>query len=131
MRIQFGISRVMFVTLIAAAFACFLATFAKQFVTVKFDASLWKQGADSQSSPSRDQSRSKMIADLMNSSLLLGKKREEVLLLLGNPDGMDRKVTFPGWDLYYYVCPSGVDDRYLLIRFDANSRVSEVKVIVT
>ena len=92
----------------------------------KFDAVEWRS-AD----PSRTNTRTRMVDDLLRSGQLKGKSRAEVMALLGQP----RPV--PGYfersDLVYRVGPErgfiSIDSEWLVLQFDRSSNVVGVKIV--
>jgi hypothetical protein len=79
----------------------------------RFDSAVWKRPK-----ATRGDARRCMIRDLLHRDLLLGKSREEVIEMLGEPDSRREG------DLAYYVRPSWPKGRYeLLIRFDGQGAV--------
>lgn len=62
--------------------------------------------------------------------MLSGKTRPEVIALLGEPP---RTGYFSDWDLVYWLGPErgfmSIDSEWLVVRFDANERVSEYRIV--
>ena len=99
-----------------------------------FDSELWKKSGKPHGV--RDV-RIKMVDHLMRSQKLAGMSREEVVGLLGEPDGDPAvKPRFPDWQMHYYLGPSrgtvlfsGFDYDYLVLRLDERGRVVALKIV--
>lgn len=94
----------------------------------RFDALEWRDPARAHSGE-----RETMVRDLLRSGALLGVTREEAIAMLGEP-GPGRSAELGEWDLAYWVAPEpaailGAESRWLVLRFDAEGRASEVRVV--
>ena len=74
-----------------------------------------------------------MVRDLLQGGILLGLTREEAVALLGSP-GPGRSAELDEWDLAYWVAPEpaailGAESRWLVLRFDEEGRVGQVRVV--
>ena len=69
--------------------------------------------------------RLEMAHDLIAKKTLLGKTRAEVVGLLG-PTTTEN---LPEWDLDYWLGPNGIDDWWLVLRFDDNGRMTESRIV--
>ena len=81
--------------------------------------------------------RIKMVDDLIKNHSPQGKSREAIIALLGEPDGdPSAKSRFPDWHMHYYLGPSrgtvlfkGFDYDYLVLRLDGQSNVVAVSIV--
>ena len=109
-------------------FSCALPELARR---ERFDPAAWKSEAAKAAEYPASSHRLRQVDHLIDSGLLQGKSRAEVLALLGPDDRVERvrslRVPFPDWDAAYWLGPMWipVDDWWLVIRFDAGGRVSE------
>ena len=73
------------------------------------------------------QTRNHMVQDLINSRVLLGKRREQVIELLGPVTQTDK---LREWDMVYVLGPQDgyIDDAWLVLRTDKSGNVVEQKV---
>ncbi|MBD1864951.1 MULTISPECIES: hypothetical protein [Trichocoleus] len=71
-----------------------------------------------------------MVDDLLKRHTLAGKSRSEVIALLGQPGTTDY---FQDYDLVYWLGPErglmSIDSEWLIIRLDAQGRVSEHQLV--
>ena len=70
------------------------------------------------------QTRNHMVRDLMDSRVLLGKRREQVIELLGPVTETDK---FQDWDMVYVLGPQDgyIDHEWLVLRTDPNGVIAE------
>jgi hypothetical protein len=70
-----------------------------------------------------------MADDIIQSRLLLGKGRGEVVALLGQPP---KTVYFKEYDLVYYLGPErgfmSIDSEWLIIKLGKDGRVAEARI---
>ena len=89
----------------------------------RFDAKDWR-AADLQT---RD--RAMMVDDLLDRYPLVGRRREEVIALLGAPTPTDK---WEGWQMIYVLGPDswfmGIDHEWLLLRLDSRGIVTETLI---
>jgi hypothetical protein len=69
-----------------------------------------------------------MVKDLIDSQQLLGKRRAQVLQLLGPVTETDK---FRDWDMVYVLGPQSgyIDNVWLVLRTDGGGTVVEQKVV--
>ena len=91
---------------------------------IPFDSAKWR--ANSEDSGLMWPTRLRMSDSLVESKLLMGTTKAQVVTLLGPPDGGSY---FPDWDLVYHLGPERgtfrIDSEWLLIRLK-NKTVKEV-----
>src|SRR5262245_27419210 len=91
----------------------------------EFDAAKWKN-----EKLIREGVRLKMADRIMARSALTGKTRSEVIAILGQPP---EPWCFRDLDLVYCLAPErgwmSVDSEWLVLRFDANDRVSQYRMV--
>ena len=79
---------------------------------------------------SRDPMRLRMVDDLLARRLLDGRTRDEVRALLGPADSTPY---FRDWDFVYWLGPErgylSIDSEWLGVRFDADGRVLETRLL--
>jgi len=88
-----------------------------------FDAELWKVAP-------AEKTRLSMADDLMHSRLLVGRSRQEVLILLGTPTNTDK---WQDWDMIYVLgpcrCLFPIDYEWLVLRLE-DDRVTDARVVI-
>lgn len=71
-----------------------------------------------------------MVDDLLEKHELRGMTRADVMALIGEPP---RNDLFPEYDLVYWLGPErgliGTDSEFLVMKLDANKRVTSVELI--
>ncbi len=74
-----------------------------------------------------DNTRDRMMPQLMMRKKLLGYNRAGILSMLGNPDSTRN---FPEWDMEYYLGPSQYSSgtRWLVIAFNDKDEVSDYTI---
>lgn len=89
----------------------------------QFDAALWKSTEAFESDKDNVSHRQKMLGDLVENHLL-GKKREHIIAMLGepstkmDPDGNGPSLSYPtGYERGSYM---GIDSEWLIIKFDSS-----------
>ncbi|UPU34302.1 outer membrane protein assembly factor BamE [Geomonas paludis] len=74
--------------------------------------------------------RIRMVNDLLRRHHLTGMSREQVIAIIGEPD---KTQYFKDWDMVYWLGPErgflSVDSEWLVMRFNSQKKVSEVKVV--
>ncbi len=90
-----------------------------------FDAAAWR------SPQSRTNFvRIRMVDDLLRHHFLMGKTRQEVVAVLGEPDSGGH---FRDWDLVYWLGPARgfiqIDSEWLVIRLNDSKRVSQLALV--
>jgi hypothetical protein len=95
---------------------------------IHFDSAVWKE---SLAKNDRNFSvRQKMVDDLLRRLPLLGMKHDQVIDLLGIPPDYGY---FRDYDLVYWLGDErgfiSIDSEWLVIRFDADDRVSEARLV--
>ncbi len=101
---------------------------------VRFDAILWDTGARGKvekfGQPSMDAPRIKMCRDLIKIGAMIGKTREEIQVLLGEPDNFPFKDP---WQFNYWLGPQRgmmkMDSAWLGIRFGKDGRAIEARML--
>lgn len=95
-----------------------------------FDIDLWSKGEDAQWTSAPPAPRLEMADRLVESEALVGMSQTSVAALLGPPTQTDK---FQDWDLVYWLGVERgylpIDSEWLVIRFDADRRVSEVRIV--
>lgn len=101
-----------------------------------FSAPSWKDRAFIDHSD-RDSPRSRTVDDLLASSVLVGKSREDITALLGMDDGL-RGTGYAGgfcddYDFVWFVGPEpgwiSVDSQWLVIKLSPEGKAAEVKTV--
>ena len=74
------------------------------------------------------QTRNRMVEDLIESRILVGKSRTQVTELLGP---VTETVKFADWDMVYVLGPQDgyIDHAWLVLRTDKREAVAEQKVV--
>jgi hypothetical protein len=112
---------------LAAGVACcgVLLFKADPFNQISFNRQVWLTSPDGMDCP-----RGKMAGDLLRFHLNKGMSKQEVVEVVGTPDGKDRTDTGQEVYRYYLGCWSGlrIDEDYLDVVFDASGRVSAAYV---
>jgi hypothetical protein len=106
------------------ASACFLFFWPRpDFHPTSFSATGWKRALGKNAKDLR----LSMVDDLLERHVLTGKRRSEVVSLLGEPDTTGY---FKEFDMVYYLGPQrvGLDSEWLVLRTDDNV-VQEVRVL--
>jgi hypothetical protein len=103
-------------------FACSNENLPKGSFEKKFDETLWKSTEAFEIDKDNISLRQKMLGDLVKNHLL-GKKRELVITMLGepstkmDPDGNGPSLSYPtGYERGSYM---GIDSEWLIIKFDS------------
>jgi hypothetical protein len=90
-----------------------------------FNSEEWKQADKAEGYP-----RLAMVDSLIQSGQLDKKAQDEVFTLLGSPTDTNY---FADWDAVYWLGPERgflrLDSEWLVLRFDADGRVSEYKLV--
>lgn len=90
-----------------------------------FDSEEWKKAEKAEGYP-----RIAMVDSLIQSGQLDKKAQDEVLTLLGPPTDTNY---FSDWDAVYWLGPERgffrLDSEWLVLRFDAEGRVSEYQLV--
>ncbi|MBD2096142.1 hypothetical protein H6F90_13445 [Trichocoleus sp. FACHB-591] len=93
----------------------------------RFESADWQERSQSHSPAAV---RGCMVDDLLKRHTLVGKSRSEVIALLGQPDTTDY---FQDCDLVYWLGPEqglmSIDSEWLIIRLDAQGRVSNHQLV--
>ncbi|MEZ6031348.1 MAG: hypothetical protein R3C46_16600 [Hyphomonadaceae bacterium] len=91
-----------------------------------FDRERW----DAEVNDTDDETRHRMADGLINSNALLGKRRADIVALLGEPPATNY---FREFDLVYWLgLERGwirLDSEWLVMRLDANGRVTEAGIV--
>ncbi len=78
----------------------------------------------------RDETRLSMVDDLVQSRILIGKTKDEVQAVLGEPS--DEPEYFRDWDMKYLLGPERgffrIDSEWLLIKLTDHNVVREVQI---
>ena len=95
-----------------------------------FDAKSWRERALDQEYPEWP-TRLRMVDDLIATRRLDSVTRDQLLALLGPADETDH---FRNWNLVYWLGPERngfvrIDSEWLVIRFDAESRVASYRLV--
>src|SRR5687767_433299 len=89
-----------------------------------FDPSAWND-----ENQVKDGVRQAMADRIIARRTLSGKTRADVVAMLGEPP----KTGVSDWDLRYWLGPErgfmSIDSEWLVVRFDANDRVSEYRIV--
>jgi len=131
----FGLGAAMLWVLLIGYFL-FAQPIAEYFKHRDFDAAAWRAAPPDFSTRRSEAARLWMVDDLVSSGVLDGNSRAEVLALLGPDDGPHGtgwlRSTWPGWDALYWLGPTfvPVDSEWLAIRYGADERVLEYKIVV-
>ena len=93
----------------------------------RFDSAVWR---DTVAAYSELAPRACMIDDLLQQQRLVGMDRDAVIGLLGEPA---RTGYFKEFDLVYWLGPErglfSIDSEWLVMRLDANGRVTEARLV--
>lgn len=88
-----------------------------------FASSIWKDEETARKPP---YPRLRMVDDLLSNEKLIGKTRQEVIVLLGEPM---KTEYFNEYDLVYWLGPErnfiSIDSEWLVMKLDSSGKVSE------
>jgi hypothetical protein len=98
------------------------------FRTTTFNSPVWKTNSTADTDwPAR----LRMVDDLLNKHDLHGRRRSEIVALLGPPDETDK---WADWDLVYWLGPERgfirIDSEWLVFKLGTNDEVVEYSVVV-
>lgn len=101
---------------------------------IAFDSETWIKA---KTKPRPDAIRLQMVDSLIASHTLEGKSRDEIVKILGEPDGdPSLKKRFPKWDMHYFLgltrdalLSLSPNDDYLFLRFDGGGKVIDIGIV--
>src|SRR5262245_45783376 len=135
MRLRFTIRDLLWLTLVVAAMTgVFIFVVARvggppsvNFHPIAFDATTWKA---SPSEFSHNSIRLRMVDDFLERESPIGKSREKIVALLGEPDDTPY---FRNYDMVYRLGqerhPFGIDSEWLVFRLDKQALVTEATLV--
>lgn len=96
--------------------------------SIAFDAALWREGE--KASFGADDTRARMADGLLESHILIGKSRSDVVAMLGPPTTTGY---FREFDLVYWLGAERgfirIDSEWLVLRLDKSGTVSEARIV--
>jgi hypothetical protein len=122
--------RVLLAVIVAFGAAALSLVYASrsQLPPVPFDKTIWLNGETVEFSS--DAPRLRMADGLVDSRILLGKRRSELESLLGPPTKTDK---FRNFDLVYWLGADrgfmGIDSEWLVIRLDSNDKTIRASIV--
>ncbi len=98
------------------------------FTPMPFDAEVWRA---TRSEDSHDSVRLRMVDDFLATHTPVGKSREDIVVLLGEPDDT---TYFSNFDLVYHLglerdSAFPIDSEWLVMRLDRNGLVTEALLV--
>jgi len=102
-------------------------TLSEHYHRTAFDSAKWQ---DKGLVKSANPIRIRMVDDLLKQYSFSGMSREEVTEILGEPD---KTAYFREWDMVYWLGPErsimSIDSEWLVLRLDAERKVTECRIV--